>query len=253
MKNNQQQPTSQWMRYLFCALGMVFCSIDYAAANVVITGTRVIYPQQEREVTVRVDNRGEVPALVQTWVDKGDPNAQINKLEVPFVLMPAVFRVDPGKGQTLRLSYTGESLPQDRESVFWLNVLDIPPKAATTEGENQLQMAIRSRIKVFFRPANLNADGARDAITATRWRMTDGKTLRGDNPSAYYVNIAAVAVKINGKSVSTKAGGMLAPHASATFTLERPVSGGNAGAEVTVSAVNDFGGITQAKGTLNAG
>ncbi|WP_249324612.1 fimbrial biogenesis chaperone [Enterobacter mori] len=241
-----------WICAFLCAIAMAASCIGDATANVVITGTRVIYPQQEREVTVRLDNKGELPALVQTWVDKGDPNAQINKLEVPFVLMPAVFRVEPGKGQTLRLSYTGEPLPQDRESVFWLNVLDIPPKTAAVEGENLLQMAIRSRIKLFFRPATLNAEGAMDAIGNTRWHMTDATTLRGENPSPYHVNIAAVTLKTNGKSISTKAGGMLAPHSSATFRLERPVSSSSNNVELTINAINDFGGVTAAKGALSA-
>ncbi|MGX5011149.1 fimbria/pilus periplasmic chaperone [Enterobacter asburiae] len=241
-----------WICSSLCAIAMVVGCIGNAAANVVITGTRVIYPQQEREVTVRLDNKGELPALVQAWVDKGDPNAEINRLKVPFVLMPAVFRVEPGKGQSLRLSYTGESLPQDRESVFWLNVLDIPPKSAAAERENLLQMAIRSRIKLFFRPAALNAEGAMDAISGTRWQLTDATTLRGENPSPYHVNIAAVTLKVNGKNVSTKAGEMLAPHASATFKLETPVSASSVNTELTINAINDFGGVTQAKGTLNA-
>lgn len=37
-------------------------------------------------------------------------------------------------------------LPVDRESVFWLNVKEIPKKSAE---ENVLQIAVRSRIKLF--------------------------------------------------------------------------------------------------------
>ncbi|PJI52023.1 molecular chaperone EcpD, partial [Methylobacterium radiotolerans] len=49
--------------------------------------------------------------------------------------------------------HTGEPMPQDKESVFWLNVLEIPPKDKANQ--NLLQMAFRSRIKLFYRPAGL--------------------------------------------------------------------------------------------------
>ncbi|VTR34364.1 putative chaperone protein EcpD [Serratia fonticola] len=34
------------------------------------------------------------------------------------------------KGQALRIARTGGGLPSNRESLFWLNVLEIPPKAS---------------------------------------------------------------------------------------------------------------------------
>ena len=46
-----------------------------AQASVVIEATRVIFPAQEREVTIKLTNDGKTPALVQTWLDKGEANA----------------------------------------------------------------------------------------------------------------------------------------------------------------------------------
>ncbi len=42
------------------------------------------------------------------------------------------------------------ALPQDRESLFYLNVREIPPKP---DKPNVLQLAMQSRIKLFYRPA----------------------------------------------------------------------------------------------------
>ncbi|RDL19866.1 pili/flagellar assembly PapD-like chaperone [Serratia fonticola] len=67
-------------------------------------------------------------------------------------------RVETGKGQTLRISYAGGALPMDKESVFWLNVLEVPAKSQATTGENRLQMAFRPRIKLFFRPKGLDGN-----------------------------------------------------------------------------------------------
>lgn len=73
-------------------------------------------------------NTENIPALIQTWIDKGDPDETPEKIYVPFVLTPAVVRIDGNKGQSLRLRYTGKGLASDRESIFWLNVLAVPPK-----------------------------------------------------------------------------------------------------------------------------
>ena len=81
----------------------------------------------------------------------------------PSFLTPPLFRLDPTKVQSLRLVYTRDPLPEDRESLFWLNVLDVPPRAATNPDlPNQLELAFKHRMKVFFRPPSL-AGSAADA------------------------------------------------------------------------------------------
>ncbi|WP_164671810.1 fimbria/pilus periplasmic chaperone, partial [Pseudomonas viridiflava] len=103
-----------------------------AHAGVVIDGTRHIYPQQRREITLRLTNDDErAPRLVQVWLDQGDPASDPSNSEVPFSLSPPVFRLYPQKSQAVRLVYTEEPLPADRESLFWLNALEIPPKVNT--------------------------------------------------------------------------------------------------------------------------
>ena len=82
-----------------------------ADASVVIAGTRVIFPGQDKEVTVQLNNAGQLPALVQAWLDEGDAAASPEAINVPFTLTPAMFRLDPGNGQALRLLHTGAALP----------------------------------------------------------------------------------------------------------------------------------------------
>lgn len=84
-------------------------------------------------------------------MDKGDANAKPCEATPPFVIIPPIFRMDSHKSQTLRMMYAFDALPQDRESVFWLNVLDIQPKAAKNNDANSLEFAFRTRIKVFAR------------------------------------------------------------------------------------------------------
>ncbi|WP_447878353.1 fimbria/pilus periplasmic chaperone, partial [Serratia fonticola] len=149
-----------------CTLAALALFSTHALASVVISGTRVIYPSDAKEVSVKISNVGPSPVLLQSWIDSGDANAKPSAIKVPFVLTPPMNRVEAGKGQTLRISYAGGTLPMDKESVFWLNVLEVPAKSQAKTDENKLQMAFRTRIKLFYRPASLegNANDAAKAV-----------------------------------------------------------------------------------------
>ncbi|MFS8973393.1 fimbria/pilus periplasmic chaperone [Cupriavidus necator] len=225
-----------------------------ANASVVIAGTRVIYNASEAETTIKLTNEGKSPALTQVWLDKGDPKAAPASVEVPFTATPPVTRIDPGKGQTLRIIYTGEPLPQDRESVFWLNVLEIPPKpAAEDAGANKLQLAFRSRIKLFFRPAGLK-DSVEDAPAKVVWRLTQtgGRpAIEARNPTPYHVSFARVDVVGAGKAARFEEGGMVAPGETTVF----PLTGEAVQApdtKVQYHAINDFGGAVKGEAALGA-
>lgn len=46
-------------------------------------------------------------------------------------------------------------LPTDRESLFYYNLRETPPVPEGSEGHAILQVAVQSRIKLFWRPAAL--------------------------------------------------------------------------------------------------
>jgi P pilus assembly chaperone PapD len=94
-------------------------------AGIQLNGTRVVYPANEREVSLGLVNDGTEARLVQSWVDSGDVRERPEDSKAPFIITPPMTRVDPGKGQTLRIIFSGTTMPQDRESVFWLNILEI--------------------------------------------------------------------------------------------------------------------------------
>ncbi|HCL5267999.1 TPA: fimbria/pilus periplasmic chaperone [Salmonella enterica] len=200
-------------------------------ASAVISGTRIIYPSDSNEISVKIMNNGSAPILLQSWIDSGDRNARPSAIKVPFVLTPPINRVDAGKGQTLRISYTGVSLPVDRESVFWLNVLEIPGINQAKADQNTLQVAFRSRIKLFFRPAGLQGS-ANDAVQSIIWQAK-GTYLEATNPTPFYVSFARLAVNNN-----TLAGVMVPPHSSVKVNIP-----GNAGSKISGAFVNDYGAV----------
>jgi len=242
----------QWLQL---AAGLVLCvSLAHPAwADVVISGTRVVYPGRAREVTVQLTNNGASPSLVQAWLDSGNPKVSPDKSDAPFVLTPPIFRLDPHKGQTLRLMYTGQPLPQDRESVFWLNVLEVPPAPTGHAARNYLQLAIRSRIKVFFRPHGLPGR-ANDAPSALHWRVVPadagGFALECDNPTPYHVSFSRLGVAVGGQAYAYDKGGMVDPMGKARFPLAGLASVPPAGTEVDFTTINDYGADVVRKAAL---
>lgn len=97
-----------------------------AQASLVIKGTRVIYNADSKGATVEISNTDDFPNIMQAWIDTDPENKSPENAKAPFIITPAVARLDPKSSQTLRIIYTGDELPKDRESVFYLNVLQIP-------------------------------------------------------------------------------------------------------------------------------
>jgi chaperone protein EcpD len=228
-------------------------AVPQATAGVVVNGTRVVYPAAKREVTISLQNAGAAPSLVQAWLDTGDIHSKPGESKVPFVLTPPLFRLDPTKVQSLRLVYTHDPLPQDRESLFWLNVLDIPPRAAANPDlPNQLDLAFKHRMKVFFRPPGLTGSAA-DAPARMTWKLRskDGKpvSVEASNPTAYHVSLTQVTATVGGHPITIKAD-MVDPFASRSFDLPDPAAAAGGAVTIEYWFVNDYGG--NVNGTASA-
>lgn len=241
---------SRWISKVLAVLALNAIVLGgLAHASVVITGTRVIFPGASREVSIKLDNNGKAPALVQTWMDTGNEKAAPESIKVPFVLTPSIFRLDPGKGQTLRMVYTGEPLPADKESLFWLNVLEIPPKARNDDGTNKIQLAFRSRIKVMYRPEGLPGT-PEDAARQLTWEIVHREGAKGyelavSNPSPYIVNLGSIELDAAGHKYEIEPKYVPAKD-SAYFPIPGLTSAPVNGSTVTYSSIDDWGLIRQA-------
>lgn len=217
------------------ALGL-FTSLT-ASANVVIIGTRIIYPSDAKSVNVQLQNSGTSPSLIQAWVDEGDPNVAPNKTKAPFVITPPMVRVEGKAGQILRLMFTGKNLPQDRESVFYFNLLDVPPKpkADDVKGKNYLQFAVRNRLKLFYRPTTIQMPIS-EAYKKVEWRILKGERVEINNPTPYFITYNQARV---GNRASADIP-MISPFGKTTVVIP----GVKAGNKVVWQVVTDHGGIS---------
>lgn len=236
------------LRRIVLATAVVLAFSASAFAQTQVHGTRVIYPAEEREVTVGVDNVGKTPRLLQVWVDDGSESATAETAKAPFMVTPPISRVEPGKGQSFRLMFVGGEVPQDRESVFWFNVLEVPPKPEAKGGEadNYLQFAVRTRLKIFYRPTGLKEDPL-SALETMTWRFIrdgSGTFVECTNPSPYNVSIASITFKgtdLPKDSVSQPSG--MCP-AKGSLRIAIPERGSDSGTLV-YNAINDYGGFVE--------
>uniref|UniRef100_UPI003341DEBA fimbrial biogenesis chaperone n=1 Tax=Castellaniella defragrans TaxID=75697 RepID=UPI003341DEBA len=223
-------------------------------ASVVISGTRVIYHEANGEKTLKLTNKGQRPSLVQSWLDTaGASPIERGSLDVPFIVSPPTARIDPGKSQTVRIVYSGEPLPRDRESVFYLNVLEVPPKANSGPDDNLLSFSLHSRIKFFFRPTGL-ADAVDEAPARLIWQLvTSGgqPVLRVSNPTSYHISFHRIELAAGGQIQAVKTPGMLAPQETRDLVLPQSVVQ-PAGAQVRYQVVNDYGNILKVEAVPQA-
>lgn len=224
-------------------------------AGVVIHTTRVIFDGSKPVAAVQLENSGEVPSLMKSWLeyaaeqpqDKQDKAHENKKL--PFIISPPVARIEAKTRQTLRIRYTGEPLAEDRESLFYLNVLDVPPKPKKeqlAESGNYIQFAVRSRLKFFFRPANLpySVNNAYEKVT---WHIID-KKLVAKNPTPYFITYSGLSLLAkNAAQQDLEEGGMVAPFSEHSFQLpKQPLQADS----VEWHLINDYGGSQKGRSAL---
>ncbi len=218
-------------------------------ASVVIQGTRVIYPEAAKEVTVKMVNEGASPLLVQSWLDDGNENGDPAKMKLPFIVTPPVSRLDPQKGQSVRINWTGQALPQDKESIFWFNVLEIPPKDKSAEGKSKLNLALRSRIKFFYRPASLQGSFI-DGLNNVKWSLVNDAgnvaiVLKNDSP--YYLSLIGGSVWAGAKKYDYKPK-MLSPLSEERFVVPQLTT--TSVNKVSWVALNDYGADSEVVKTV---
>ncbi|WP_192564811.1 fimbrial biogenesis chaperone [Pseudomonas gozinkensis] len=212
-------------------LGLLVAS--QASAGISLSATRLVFDGKHKEAGITVRNSGE-NVLIQSWVDTDTPGVN----SVPFAVTPPLARVMGKEQQLLRVIYEGAGMPSDKESVVWLNVQEIPQ---ASKEKNTLQLAVRQRIKVFFRPAGLSSD-AYLAPTQLLWRLENraGKSvLVMNNPGLFHVSMADIKLQSGTLTEQIFDSTMIAPGESKEFTIK---SFSNATTpHVLFTSINDYG------------
>jgi fimbrial chaperone protein len=207
-----------------------FPQLTQAAGGITLQGTRIVYPQGAKQSTLRITNSSETDTyLVQSWVETED-----GKKSKDFVVTPPLYASGPGNENTLRLIYTGSTLPTDRESLYYFVSKAIPSvDEKESEGKNVLYVAAANRIKVFVRPSGLKPDISK-APENLSFRQVKGM-LEITNPTPYYLTLTDI--KAGAKNLEVV---MVPPAGKASVAL--PAGSGN---RIHYRTINDYGALTE--------
>lgn len=211
----------------------------FTYASVVLERTRLIFPADKSIISLQVFNRSEQPTLIQSWVDEGNIASTPETSTAPFIVIPPMAKITANGGLQLKIQQLENQLPKDRESVFYLNVLDIAPKPENRENLSTLQFALQTRIKLFYRPIQLKltTDEVFKQIEITR----NGKYLEINNPTAYFFTISKIYLGDNEEQPLTNAI-MMAPFAKQHIQYQGKVDTYQA---ITVVYIDDDGNYQQ--------
>ena len=209
-------------------LAALLVTAGAAQAGVVIGGTRLIYDGGKKESSLSVSNPDKVPYLIQSWVETTGGGAE----KAPFMVTPPLFRLDGGQENVLRVVRAGGNLPSDKESLYWMNIKSIP-SVSKESNQNTLQIAVKTRIKLIYRPQGLKGVPEESAEKLT-WHRS-GNSLQVSNPTPFYMNFQEI--KVAGKEVKEVT--YVAPMSSASFALPAGVSSGS----VSWKIISDYGGV----------
>lgn len=202
--------------------------------------TRVIFRAENKSATAGIQNQSNRPYLVKAEV-LNVPGQEV-PAAAPFVVTPPLFRLESDSQYTVRILPQGTTpLPNDRESVFYLSFLAIPPgnKPGTKDDiavSARLSVGLQTMIKLFYRPAGLKMS-AREAQGKLTFSARQGVVVM-DNPTPYYLTLNTLTLR--GQNIDLAApGAMIAPFSSKTYSVE----GKKDTAVYTV--IDDYGAVSR--------
>lgn len=208
-----------------------------AHAAIALDRTRVIFDGSEKSISLNVSNQNkQLPYLAQGWIE----DEQGKKIQSPLTVLPPVQRIEPGKPSQVKIQAlpAAKLLPQDRESIYYFNLREIPPKSTKP---NTLQIALQTRIKLFYRPPAIaiekNATPPQEQLTLSK--QDNGYLVK--NPTPYYVTIVNAGSKKGHDGAKEFKPMMIPPKGTMPLTA----SAASVGGSPVLTYVNDYGGRPQ--------
>lgn len=202
-------------------LGVILIT-TVAQAGVAINGTRVILSEGEVQSTLSLKNNDNKSYLIQAWLASAKGNDS-----VPFAISPEISRLDTQKNQHIKIYKKETALPEDRESLFIINIKMLP---ALEKGmKNYLIVATQQVMKLIYRPKGL----AQPNFNQFSHLITVKKGQHGVeliNLSPYVLSLSGL--KINKKPLE----GFHTIHPYDALSLPETVSG-----QVSFRLIDDYG------------
>ncbi|WP_413496017.1 molecular chaperone [Morganella psychrotolerans] len=210
-------------RILAFVLMSFFINSGYAGIS--LGSTRVVISDGKNEGSINVHNKNDSSYLIQSWVlDESEKSTE------DFVLTPPLFKLNANTSNSLRVLLV-KDLPQDKESLYWLNVKFIP-STNKNDDANKLTFAINNQVKVIYRPESLSGNEMVEEFKKVIIKKS-GDNLKFINPTKYYISISEILVD----KKSLMAPSYISPESDILVSLK----GNNSVSKVEYTFVDDLG------------
>lgn len=174
--------------HICLVLTSIFVALKVNAA-ISLDRTRIIFNGSQDTMTVNLSNDNKVlPYLAQSWLEDEKGKKMVAG---DLIITPPVQRIEAGSKSRVLITRTAskEKLPQDRESIYYFNVREIPPKS---EKANVLQIALQTRVKLFYRPEGIQAEP--NAVWQDQLIFTENNDgYEVNNPTPYFITVIALS------------------------------------------------------------
>lgn len=177
--------------------------------------TRVVISDENNEGSINVHNRDDNNYLIQSWVL--DENEKVTE---DFVLTPPLFKLNGKTSNSLRILLIN-NLPQDKESLFWLNVKFIP-STSKSEKTNKLTVAINNQVKLIYRPKSISKNEMLNEFKKISFKRI-GDSVEINNPTKYYMSFSEIL--IGGKAVESPS--YISPESKKKIVIDKNIRGSN--------------------------
>ncbi|HBC7422441.1 TPA: molecular chaperone [Serratia marcescens] len=239
----------KYLRGLFFLLAAGGPTVSYALS---LDSTRLILPQQKREVVYQAINSEEGRAyLVSVQLTK-TPNG--HEVVPNFVVSPQLFRLNPNSNNAIRVRLVSiAGLPVDRESVFYVMTAGLPSSPTPFKGAGEgggystrgaVSASVGFLIKLFYRPIALDAPTRKTFQQVLFTRVPGGVKLA--NPTPYYLALKGISIDGHRVNFSKTQPDLVPPFGEQIYgtvsTLKKSVN---------YRLINDFGAVMSYDTTIH--
>ncbi|MCR6275213.1 fimbrial biogenesis chaperone, partial [Escherichia coli] len=167
---------------------LIFISFGATASSggITLDVSRVIFDAKNNSQSFTMKNTSsQMVLLIRATANNYYSN---DSKDVPFFITPPLNRIEPNSDIQFRINKLDsvEKLPKDRESLFAINVLAIPPK----KEKAGVQMALNTKIKLIFRPSEISDSLTIEHLQDKLILSKDKNGIRIENPTPYFITIS---------------------------------------------------------------
>ncbi|MFV3328432.1 molecular chaperone [Pseudomonas sp. NY15372] len=223
-------------RALIIGLVALATGVPHAYAALTIHTTRIVFDSAQRNASVIIGNPSNRVYAAQAWVNTGADDATT---AVPLIASPSLFRLNAGSERVVQLAKLPNDLPNDRESLFFFNLQEVPEALAAEQ--NSLNIALRTRIKVFYRPSQLSST-PEQTLNDLRFSV---KTINGQahlhivNPTPFHYTFSRLELSAADQKHTVSDADMLAPMSEESYPM--PENLRTLDLQVELSVITDYG------------